>query len=394
MSKIRNFIKRIKAHFAPLMADQAGFTLPGGFSPREAIGQIGSYVGITPRMDYDVFSEYSVRGGDRSPSGGGFVGRQGSEPGARPAAQPSGSNNSGSVLSNSTAYVAPDPYARWGGEAAYNALRNQFGQTQSGYRSGAETSLRDVKNEYGQKTRNFLNEIEDTQGEINRGGSTNALNLRTSMANIIRGIQQGIRSGGVALAGMNAMDSGASPALARAYAQVGNEQTGEARGQAAEVTEDLRRQQGLLNRKEREGVSDLDTWRGTETGRVRSDFTNKLQNLEARTRAEGIDDIVKMSLVDQVLDNAISQLAAIDKNRSQRLASINPWDADKIMQDAIRREQAGETGEAFSVSDPGVNYGGDGAPLEGAPIGQLPIYVRDRDELGVLPAPAATKKEQ
>lgn len=45
-------------------------TLPGGFSPKNAVLQAGSYINPTGGVtDYDVFSEKSFAGGDRSPAG-------------------------------------------------------------------------------------------------------------------------------------------------------------------------------------------------------------------------------------------------------------------------------------------------------------------------------------
>lgn len=52
-----------------------GWTLPGGFSPRKALNQIGDTVNpFDGKTDYDVFGNVSVRGGDRSPADGSFIG--------------------------------------------------------------------------------------------------------------------------------------------------------------------------------------------------------------------------------------------------------------------------------------------------------------------------------
>ena len=289
-----------------------------------------------------------------------------------------GGQVTGAVTEQSN-YVAPDPYARWGGRANYDALLNSFGVTQGGYQSGAETTLGDIRNEYDTRTRNFLNSIEDTQGEIDRGGAFNQLNLRRSMQNIIRGLQTGLRSGGVALAGMNASNSGAADAMARAYARVGNQQAGEAQGEFNIEAEDLQRQQGQLNRSKTEGISDLDLWQDTETGRVRSDFGNKLQVLKTQADAQGLGGEVNVGLVDQVLNDALAKLAVIDSQRQQRLAGIKPMTPQEVMAEAIRLDELGVAGNTFQVAGPNVNYGGQS--IAGAPLPDLPIYVnRGREE--------------
>lgn len=378
--------------------------LPGGFSPTQALRQFADTANPFDgtNTDYNVFSDVSFQGGVREPTEtqGGLVswGPEGSvQSGWTPSnnggynytgvlgESTGGGGNSGGGGGNTTQRQAPvDPYARWGGQAAFNALQEGINSTQQGYKKGAQTSLRDVGNEYDQKTRNFLNTIEAGQGEINRGGAQNQLNLRQSMQNIIRGIQQGVRSGGVALAGVNAMDSGAADAMGRAYAKVGNQQTGEARGEAAGVFEELQRSQGALNRQKDEGISDIDTWGDTETDRVKSDLSTKLSLLQADAQSKGLGG-VDMKMVDAVVGEAVGRLAQIDQTRQQRLGGIKQWTPEQIMQEAIRMEQQGAVGNAFSVTGPEVNYNGNGGGLKGAPMGQLPIYVRNRDEQAQVP---------
>lgn len=353
-----------------------------GINVGNAIKQVGSVVGLAPKGDYDVLDHFtnSNRPGqtqvnwlpDVTTGGGGNQ------------SQVKGSVDVGGGSGSGTGYVAPDPYARWGGVANYNAARQGLDTSQTNLRTGAETSLRDVGNEYDTKTNRFVNEITDSQAGINKGLASNQLNLRTTMGDIVRGIQQGIRSGNVALAGMNAMDSGAADAMARAYATVGNTQTGEARGEAGRQFEELQAQQGQLNRTRNEGLTELDRWGDTETDRVRGDFSGKLSSLAADAASKGIAGFGDQSLVSQVLDAALSRLAAIDQSRDSRLSGVRQNTADEVMKEAIRLENMGQTGTAFSVTGPDVNYGG-GTPMAGAPIGELPLYTKNKDDLSVVP---------
>lgn len=312
------------------------------------------------------------------PVGNAIVNSQAGQGGA-PAAN-TGGGGGGQQQGPAAPTPAPvDPYARWGGQAAFNAKRNTYGASQNSYKAGAQTTLRDVGNTYNDKTNSFVNEIDTGQGDINRGLSTNELNLRRSMQNIVRGIQTGVRSGGVALAGMNAADSGAADALARAYAKVGNTQTGEARGQAATAAEELQRSQGQLNLKRGQGEEALNTFRDTETGRVRGDFGSKLDMLAADAEGNGFGGVIEKSLVDQVLGEALARLATIDQSRQQRLSGVRQWTPEEIMAEAIRMDEAGQAGNAFQVTGPDVSYGG-GVPINGAPLGQMPIYTKGRED--------------
>lgn len=374
-------------------------TLPGGFSPTQALKQVGDYAGVygdnRQGADYDVLSQRSFDGGARDPVAGtgGFWGGQQGQVNTGWTPTPSG----GYVLGANTGSPSPtpnptptpnnptpvDPYARWGGEAAFNQQKNTYGTSANNQKSGAQTQLRDVGNTYDSKTNTFVDDITSGQGELNRGFAGNELNLRRSMQNIIRSIQNGIRSGGVALAGVNASDSGAADAMARAYAQSGNQQTGEARGQAAEGFEELQRSQGTLNSKRSRGEQDLGTFRDTETGRVRSDFGGKIDALSADAQAQGFGDVVDKSVVDQVLGEALARLSQIDQGRQQKLGGVKQWSPDQIMKEAIRMDELGQAGNAFSTTAPNVNYGGPS--LNGAPLGQLPIYVKGRDDTPLIP---------
>lgn len=367
--------------------------LPGGFSPTQALHTVADKANPFDGTDtdYDVFSDYSVRGGDRSPANGSFIGPQ--VQGASTTV-PSAPTGGGGVTGGSTPVYTTDPYAAFGGKAAFDAKRNTFGVTQGNYAGGARQSLTDVGNTYDAKNNAFVNDIETGQGDVNRGFAGNELNLRRSMQNIVRGIQSGIRSGGVALAGMNASDSGAADAMSRAYAKVGNTQTGEARGQAATEAEELQRQQGQLNTKRAQGEADLGTYRDTETGRVRGDFSGKLDALDANAQAGGFGGVVDKSLVDQVLGEALSRLTQIDQSRGQRLAGVQQWSPDEIMREAIRLDELGAAGNAFQVTGPEVVYGG-GGQMTGAPMGgELPIYMKGKDQgLATIPI-TRTKQDQ
>ncbi len=379
--------------------------LPGGFSPTQALRTVADKANPFDGTDtdYDVFGDVSIDGGVRNATNDTWngidfgVGGQGQvqsgwtptgNGGYNPTTQVQGvstTNPNVSFPSSSGGgggYVAPDPYARWGGQAGYTAKRSNYGATQGSYEAGARTGLRDVGNEYETKNNAFTDEVTQGQEGINSGLAGNQLNLRRSMEGIIRMIQQGIRSGGVALANMNAGSSGASDALARAYAKVGNQQTGDVRGDAALQEEELQKQQGALNLKRQQGEQSMGTWRDTETDRVKSDFGSKLQVLRSQADSEGLGDTVNTGLVDQVLGEALQRLASIDQARTQKLSGVRQMTPDEIMKEAIRLDELGTVGTPFSFEGPDVRYGGSNAP-QGS---DLPLFVKNKDQLAVVPS--------
>lgn len=374
-------------------------TLPGGFSPTQAIRQIADKVNPFDgtNTDYNVFSEKSFDGGARDATGavqpGWVLGANGGYNYTAPAATtaPTAPNTTPTNTNSDPATIAAQQ-ATARADAAKRAGYSVSANNQTG---AARQSLTDVGNTYDKNTNTFVNDVTTGQDTVNRGLAGNELNLRRSMQNIIRSIQSGIRSGGVALAGMNASDSGAADAMARAYAKSGNEQSGEARGQAGTAFEDLQRQQGALDLKRNQGEADLGTWQNTETNRVRGDFGGKIDALAADAEANGMGGVIEKSVVDQVLNEALSRLSQIDQSRQQKLGGVKQWTPDEIMAEAIRQDQLGAAGNAFTTTGPEVSYGGNtGMPINGAVMGEMPIYVKGKDQ-GISSIPLTrTKQEQ
>lgn len=260
-------------------------------------------------------------------------------------------------------------------------LTNSVNATQSGYESGARTGLMDTTNTYQKNIQDFLNNTTDQQSAIDQGKVSNALNLRRTMAQIVQGVRNGLRSGGVMLANANATDSGASDALARAWATVGNTQTQSAQGQAGQQNEALDTQQGQLKRYEDQTLGNLDTFKSTEVNRARADLLNKLQLLDTTAQGEGVPGgTVDMGIVDRVISDAVARLSSIDQQRSNVPTAMSAQD---ILAKALNLDQLGAAASPFSVSSPTVTGPAGNA---GATLGNLPIFVKskDRTPLGLV----------
>ena len=138
----------------------------------------------------------------------------------------------------------------------------------------------------------------------------------------------------------------------------------------------------------------METWKNTETGRVRQDFGGKIDALAAQANAEGMGDVIERSVVDTVLNEALGRLAQIDQRRQSSLGGVRQWSPDEIMKEAIRLDELGQAGNAFATTGPEVRYGGNGIPVSGAVMGEMPIYVKGKDQ-GIASIPLSrTKVEQ
>lgn len=348
---------------------------------------------LTTGQDTDIIDNVSVRGGDRNPKNNAWIGQtapaaKGVTTGPTPPPTyeeiyqgPSGGNTSGNY---NQGVVGHDGQWYPSQQAAQNAkaeqTRRNVQTTQAGYRDAASQQGTDVRNKYQADVQKFLATIQNGQDDINSGKANTALNLRRSMSNIAGGIRQGIKSGGVQLANMNATDSGAADAMARAYATMGNQQSGDANNEAALKFGELDTTQVKLNRDRDEGVSGFDRERDAEVNRIRGDLRNKLAALDAQAASEGVGGAVDMGIVDAVVGQAVSQLAAVDQMRGQRLAGVKALGMNDVNKRAAEMDVAGMEGTSpFSAGTEGISFGVGGESPMGAATSQLPQYARDEN---------------
>lgn len=259
------------------------------------------------------------------------------------------------------------------------AIVAQIATAQQGIESSGRLGATTYGDTYEKNVNDFLRTTEQGQQSINSGRTSNQLNLRRSMQNVTNDVRQGLRSGGVSLGNMNALDSGAAEALARAWARSGNKQVAGARNQAALKAGELDLTQANLGRERDDTARSLDLWRATEGSRVNDDLQTRLATLEAESAAQGVAGRVDMGIRNRIIDAAIARLNEIDAMRQQRLAAARPLTADEVMAAAIRMDQEGAAANPFATEGPSVTT------PEGAPLSQLPLFTRKTDEDPLIP---------
>lgn len=267
-------------------------------------------------------------------------------------------------------------------EAARQAAIRNLGASRNSIRDQSRGNLNQFRTQFSQDSRDFVNQIQDQQDQLNRDKASNAHNFNSTIDAISRAAQMGLRSGGVALAGMNASDSGAVDAMGRAYANASNQQVGEANAQYGDVLDDLMRGQSQLNRSRDTGFSDLEKERQGTLDAERLWLNNQLTQLDNDSRAQGLDWRADRGMVDNIVNQALSRLSSIGEGTQGQLDKINPWDGDRITEEAMKLREAGQPGRQFQFSRPGVQFG-SGAAMPGS---QMPLFARNREDFApVLP---------
>lgn len=258
-------------------------------------------------------------------------------------------------------------------------IRNNLQISQDSAVSGARQGVNDTALSYKNSNNEFLNGIQSGQDAINQQGVNNALNLRRVISSIGQNIKTGLRSGGVTLANMNASDSGASDALARAYAENGALQFGDANNEAGLTEQQLGLDQLKLNKDKDQGLVRLNDYSTNETARIRNDLFSKLNILNTQASNDGAGGIINTGLADQILAEAIAALQVTDAQRNSTLGGVKGLTREEINAQAAQKEQAGLVGtNPFAIPE-GAQLTRAGGPT-GAPISQLPIFARSKNK--------------
>jgi hypothetical protein len=252
---------------------------------------------------------------------------------------------------------------------------------QGGFQNEARNAGQNAAFEYGNKARDLATGIRTGQNAVNEGMATNALNLRRGMADVAEGVRTGLRNGGIMVASMNAGNSSATEAIARAMARRGNNQAADINNQSALELQGLQGDQAEINRQESEGMQSLRAWRDLQTRTISDNLWKNLQDLDFRTAEQGAGGAVDMGARDRIIAEAQAALNEIDNTTNAALGAVNPYGQDQIQQRATEMEAAGiPTTNPFAVE--AVPTFGNPQAVGGPAIGRFGTAprIRGRDE--------------
>jgi hypothetical protein len=368
-----------------------------------------NYVG--PRLvdqvtggDPDWIPGVSVSGGARSPEPGKVIGATartnylGGPAGTDVGVQndPTGVNN---VNRSPAQQTFTDPTGRtWGSRSEYQAnannVRRDVGVKQGGHESEGRSTAAGNRLAYNNDSQDFVTGQRTGQNTINSGRVNNALNLRRSMSAIASGVRQGMRSGAVNLANMNAMDSGAAEAMARALARQGNQQAGTVNNEAQIAENTFQTDQNNLGIQRQQGLGRLKSWRDTKVNEISTKLWQNLSELDAQAQGQGVGGAVDMGIRDRVVGDASRQLDEVDAVTQQELAKIGGLDYNGVQAQVSQMEQAGqEVANPFTYEGGGLQVGNGGTTnTGGAVLGPLGTAPKHKDEQSQL-IPSAWVKD-
>lgn len=294
------------------------------------------------------------------------------------AAQSTPSSSSYDTSAGGGGGSAPDPYAAYGGQSAYNSLVSGFDTQHQNLLSSAFENATSKAGSYynGQGgVLDFLDAQRQGQNKVNNDAIQNELAKQQGTQGVLASVGRGIKSGGVMLANKNAGNSSAAQGLADAYGQYGRQQLSGVGNQYAQGQNGIQQEQSSLDLARTQGVRHLEDSKNQIVNSIVADTQSKLAALDAQIANANLPNRIAIDQEkERVRTDALGKLQAFDQQLQQGIAGINPSSMDQNRIQANQMAQAGQApADAFNFTSqiPGQfqNTGPSPAPL---PLFSLP----------------------
>jgi hypothetical protein len=273
---------------------------------------------------------------------------------------PPAANNAGTVIpttsgggsgNGSSGGITPQQQAKIDALVKYGS----DSQLQVGIGNGQSASTN-----YSGQAGQLFNQVQQGQRLIDEARKNAGVSQINSIKDLMQTIRQGINGQGVNLASTNALDSSASGAVGRAYANYGNVETNKINNSAATAnsTEDVAQQN--LDTQRDVGMTGLKAFRDNAISNITTEAQKNLDGLRQTIAIMGGDGskVDVEGIKQQILDNAQQKLADVDGYIQNTVGGVKPTD----------RATLGD--QAYTASNAGVIPSGPGLPFQlnpGAP---------------------------
>jgi len=276
-----------------------------------------------------------------------------------------------SAPAQAPAYV--DPYAQWGGQAAYDSLIGEIGMGKRNAISSADAS-RDAAFRGGRSSiLDYIDDLKLSQQGIDQKRANAQFSQYEGKGDITEMVGRGIRSGGVMLANKNAGSSGAAGQIARAYGELGNREVKDVNNQFELENQGIDlEQQGLATAGEKQKRK-IDEFKIGQSEEIATTARNSLAALEAQRVGASLPEQFQIDQeVQAIKDATMAKLGELDTLLATERGKINPIGRQQVMAKANKMRTAGTGGPQmfnFNTNAPDMSMGGPS--LAGA---EVPTY--------------------
>ena len=242
-------------------------------------------------------------------------------------------------------YNAPpqvDPYAQWGGRAAYDSKINAFNTQKQGVFDTTNEAIDSTGRSLNSSILDFLSSYKQGQNTINDKSITADQAKLQGTRDITGMIGRGVRSAGINLANKNATDSSAAEGVARAYGDIGQREMNKVGGQYAEAQRGIAADQGnlaesaaLFNR--HYGENKTNAIEG-----IVSNARNSLAALDAQIADANLPDRIAIEQEkERIRNDALGKLSQYDQVLNTGVSGVKALTPEERMAQAAQRSTEG-----------------------------------------------------
>lgn len=270
----------------------------------------------------------------------------------------------------------PDPYAQWGGQAKYDALRSGFATQKQNVYGSANDAAGATGEKLNRSILDFLDSAKVGQQGIDNKGVNNEMAKSQGVRGIMGMVGRGIRSSGVQLANKNAGDSSAAGALANAYGQIGRGQLSNVGNQYEMAGRDLQQQQDQFNVQQQSGVRAIQGSKNDAVNNIVLGARDAFAQLDAQIANASLPDRIAIEQEKEAIrQQVLGKLQQYDQQLTGGLAAITPTSLEARRTQATELADRGQAPEeAFQYTDemPGQWQG------TGPFASELPVFTYGR----------------
>lgn len=293
--------------------------------------------------------------------------------------QPFANESGGAITETSAINPQPAPtrdttYDLWGGQAAYNALRNQYAGQKSSLLDSINQRVNQEGQTYGRGVEDFLTGAQRTLTGINNKAAQNELARSQGRSDILGKVSRGIKSGNVMLGQKNASNSSAAAAIANAYGDIGNRDNMKVEQGYQVNNENINTDLNNFTQDTQRTALRIEEDKNNIINSIVNEATTKLEALNAEAQGASLPDRIAIEQEkNRIRSEASGRLSAYDAQLNQA-RGLQGMTLEQRRAEAQRLASLGMAAENPFQFQPEANMQAQAGPVAdyGLPIYTLP----------------------
>ena len=296
----------------------------------------------------------------------------------KPYASDTGASSGPQATGVGTVAVQTDPYARYGGYAAYQNMVNQYAGQKQSLLDSINQRVNQEGQTYGRGVEDFLTGAQRTLTGINQKAAQNELARSQGRSDILGKVSRGIKSGNVMLGQKNASNSSAAAAIANAYGDIGNRDNMKVEQGYQLNNENINTDLNNFTQDTQRTARRIEEDKNNIINTIVNDATSQLQALDAQIAGASLPDRIAIEQEkNRIRSEASGKLSAYDAQLNQA-RGLQGMTLDQRRAEAQRLASLGMAAENPFQFQPEANMQAQAGPV--ADYG-LPIYTLPRKRI-------------